>query len=99
MIRSTAGARHWKRIVAGLRVLLSDALPGTPAAIQQAIRQLGLEGVVAKRRASVYHPGKRSGAWLKVKFNRRQEFAVGGFKPNGTSFDSLLVGYYDRRKL
>ena len=56
-------------------------------------------GVVAKRRASVYHPGKRSDAWLKVKFNRRQEFVVGGFKPNGTNFDSLLVGYYDRRKL
>lgn len=88
-----------KRVVAGSRVLLSDALPGTPAAIQQAIRQLGLEGVVAKRRASVYYPGKRSDAWLKVKFNRRQEFVVGGFKPNGTAFDSLLVGYYDRRKL
>ena len=52
-----------------------------------------------KRRSSVYLPGKRTDAWVKVKFNRRQEFVVGGFKPNGTNFDSLLVGYYDRRKL
>src|SRR5207249_3503655 len=69
------------------------------AAIQRAIRQLGLEGVVAKRRSSIYQPGKRTGTWVKVKFNRRQEFVVGGFKPNGANFDSLLVGYYEGRDL
>jgi hypothetical protein len=36
---------------------------------------------------------------VKVKFNRRQEFVVGGFKPNATGFESLLVGYYEGRKL
>ena len=36
---------------------------------------------------------------MKVKFNRRQEFVVGGFKPNATTFESLLVGYYEGRKL
>jgi bifunctional non-homologous end joining protein LigD len=36
---------------------------------------------------------------VKVKFNRRQEFVIGGFKPNADSFESLLVGYYDGRKL
>jgi DNA ligase D-like protein (predicted ligase) len=88
------------RIVAGTPILLSDALPGTTAAIQRAVRRLGLEGVVAKRRSSLYQPGKRTDAWVKVKFNRRQEFVVGGFKPNATNFDSLLVGYYgDDRKL
>src|SRR5436190_7479448 len=87
------------RVVAGSPLLLSDALPGSPAAIQQAIRRLGLEGVIAKRRSSVYVPGKRTEAWLKVKFNRRQELVVGGFKPNATSFDSLLVGHYEGGKL
>jgi DNA ligase D-like protein (predicted ligase) len=87
------------RVVAGSPLLLSDALPGSPAAIQQAIRRLGLEGVIAKRRSSVYVPGKRTEAWLKVKFNRRQELVVGGFKPNATNFDSLLVGYYQGGKL
>jgi DNA ligase D-like protein (predicted ligase) len=86
-------------VVTGSTLLLSDALPGTPAAIQQAVRKLGLEGVVAKRRSSVYVPGKRTEAWLKVKFNRRQEFVVGGFKPNATNFDSLLIGYYEGHKL
>ena len=36
---------------------------------------------------------------MKVKFNRRQEFVVGGFKPNANGFESLLVGYYEGRKL
>jgi DNA ligase D-like protein (predicted ligase) len=85
-------------VVSGSPVLLSDALPGTPAAIEHAVRQLGLEGVVAKRRSSLYIPGKRTAAWVKVKFNKRQEFVVGGFKPSAASFDSLLVGYYDRDK-
>jgi ATP-dependent DNA ligase len=34
-----------------------------------------------------------------VKFNRRQGFVVGGFEPNANGFESLLVGYYEGRKL
>ena len=83
----------------GSRLLRSEPLPGTPAQIEKAVRELHLEGVVAKRRNSRYEPGKRSRSWVKVKFNRRQEFVVGGFKPNANGFESLLVGYYEGRKL
>jgi ATP-dependent DNA ligase len=83
----------------GSRLLRSEPLPGTPEQIEKAVRELHLEGVVAKRRNSRYEPGKRSRAWVKVKFNRRQEFVVGGFKPNASGFESLLVAYYQGRKL
>jgi ATP-dependent DNA ligase len=63
------------------------------------VRQLHLDGVVAKRRDSRYEAGKRSKFWVKVKFNRRREFVVGGFKPNANGFESLLVGYYEGQKL
>jgi bifunctional non-homologous end joining protein LigD len=86
-------------VVTGTRVMRSAPLPGTPAQIEAAVRKLKLEGIVAKRRDSPYEPGKRSRAWVKVKFNRQQEFVVGGFKPNATSFESLLVGYYEGTKL
>jgi bifunctional non-homologous end joining protein LigD len=86
-------------VVRGTRVLRSEPLPGTPAQIERAVRQLGLEGVIAKRRRSSYEPGRRSPSWVKVKFNRRQEFVIGGFKPGGASVDSILVGYYDKRAL
>jgi bifunctional non-homologous end joining protein LigD len=88
-----------RRVVAGSDVLLSDPLPGTAEEIAKAVRDLGLEGVVAKRRRSTYAPGRRSDAWVKVRFAKHQEFVVGGFKPSAVNFDSLLVGYYDGRRL
>ena len=85
--------------VTGTSILLSEPLPGTPAQIERAVRELGLEGVVAKRRSSRYEAGRRSDKWLKVKFSRRQEFVVGGYKPANNGFDSVLVGYYEGRRL
>ena len=85
--------------VRGTSILLSEPLPGTPAQIERAVRELGLEGVVAKRRSSRYEAGRRSGKWLKAKFSRRQEFVVGGYKPANNGFDSVLVGYYEGRRL
>lgn len=86
-------------VVAGSQVLLSAPLPGTVAQITREVKRLGLEGVVAKRRTSRYEPGQRSGAWVKVRFGLRQEFVVGGYKPDAKTFDSLLVGYFDGRQL
>ena len=86
-------------ILNGTRVLNSDPLPGTPAQIERAVRGLQLEGVVAKRRSSLYEPGRRSTSWVKVKFNRRQEFVIGGFKPNAVNFESLVVGYFEGKRL
>jgi bifunctional non-homologous end joining protein LigD len=80
-------------------LLLSKALPGCPADIEQRIRKFKLEGIVAKRRASVYRPEERSPDWVKVRFSPRQEFVVGGYRANGTSFDSVLVGYYSEGEL
>jgi bifunctional non-homologous end joining protein LigD len=86
-------------VVGDSGVLLSDPLPGSASQIEAAVRRLQLEGVVAKRRKSFYEPGRRSGAWIKVRFARHQELIVGGFKPGARTFDSLLVGYYKGRQL
>jgi bifunctional non-homologous end joining protein LigD len=86
-------------VIRGSGILLSEPLPGTPRQIEQAVRRFGLEGVVAKRLDSKYEPGQRSGAWQKVKFQQRQEFVVGGFRPDGRSVDALVVGYYEGERL
>jgi bifunctional non-homologous end joining protein LigD len=39
----------------------------------------GLEGIMAKRAASPYLSGQRSGDWLKIKTARRQEVVIAGF--------------------
>ena len=87
------------KIVPGSGLLLSQALPGTAAQVQAAVEQLGLEGVVAKRRSSRYEPGLRSDSWLKLKLDLQQEFVVGGYRPGPHGVDALLVGYYEKNQL
>jgi bifunctional non-homologous end joining protein LigD len=69
----------------------------------EATREQGLEGVVAKRLDSRYEPGRRTGAWIKVKNTRRQELVIAGWLPGeGRRSDrigALLVGYFDRDEL
>ncbi len=72
---------------------------GDGAALLAAGRAQGLEGVVAKRLDSAYEPGRRGGAWVKVKNTSRQELVIGGWM-TGTGrrrerIGALLVGHYD----
>jgi ATP-dependent DNA ligase len=73
-----------------VEIRLSESIEATAAEIVQAVKQQGLEGVVAKRRDSRYESGKRSGAWVKMRVNKgqgpcdrrlcpeRQQFRFGG---------------------
>ncbi len=72
---------------------------GDGARMYESTRESGLEGVMAKRLASPYRPGRRSADWLKIKHVRTQEVVVGGWTPGegrrrGT-FGSLLLGIPD----
>ena len=73
--------------------------PGDGAALQAASKKQGLEGIIAKRLASPYRPGKRGRDWLKVKNVREQEVVIGGWLPGKGrregELGALLVGYYD----
>jgi bifunctional non-homologous end joining protein LigD len=94
------------------RALLEDVVARLPEPIRlsqvfdagaeemvAAARAQGLEGVVAKRRSSVYEPGQRSGAWAKVRVHQGQELVVGGYVPGARHLDALLVGYHDEQGL
>ena len=67
--------------------------------VLEAVRKLGLEGVVGKRIGSIYEPGERSGAWIKHRTNMEQEFVIGGYIPGARGFDALLVGVYENKQL
>ncbi|WP_075795953.1 DNA ligase D [Massilia putida] len=69
-----------------------------PAQLVVAACQIGLEGVIGKRRDSRYVT-RRSPEWIKLKCGLRQEFVIGGYTdPHGsrTGIGSLLLGYYDK---
>jgi ATP-dependent DNA ligase len=72
---------------------------GANRQVLEAVRKLGLEGVVGKRTDSVYEPGERSGAWIKLRANLEQEFVIGGYIPGARGFDALLVGVYEKKEL
>jgi bifunctional non-homologous end joining protein LigD len=72
---------------------LSEGIEGKAADLIRVAKQLGFEGIVAKRRDTYYESGKRSGAWLKYRVNRGQELVIGGYVP-GNPIDSIIVGYY-----
>jgi bifunctional non-homologous end joining protein LigD len=77
-------------------IRLSEGLRGSKEGLLRVAQQFGLEGLVAKRLNSLYESGRRSGAWVKVKLTRAQDFVVGGYMlPEGNRryFGSLLVGY------
>ncbi len=80
-------------------IRFSESLDAPAAELVRAVKEQGLEGVIAKRRTSLYEPGRRSGAWVKMRINRGQEFVIGGYVPAGKNFDSLIVGYYEGEDL
>jgi bifunctional non-homologous end joining protein LigD len=90
---------HLPGIVGDSGVLISQELPGTAEQVIAAVRRLGLEGVIAKRKDSSYQTAQRSGAWVKLKLDKQQEFVVGGYRPGAHGVDALLVGYYDGKAL
>jgi bifunctional non-homologous end joining protein LigD len=83
-------------------ILFSEHIEGSGIAFFEAAVAHGLEGVMAKRAASLYYPGERSRDWLKVKTRQRQEAVIGGFTdPRRTrkEFGALILGVYEGKDL
>lgn len=75
----------------------SQHIKGKGKEFFQAACQQDLEGIIGKKADSVYR-GSRSGDWIKLKCDKRQEFVIGGYtlsdkKTSGVS--SLLLGVYE----
>ncbi len=86
----------------GKHVLLSDFVEEKGEAYYRVALEKGLEGVMAKRKDSVYESGVRSSSWLKIKKLRSCDCVVFGYtKGSGArseTFGALLLGLYDGEK-
>jgi ATP-dependent DNA ligase len=58
------------------------------------VRQMKIEGLVAKRLGSKYHPGIESDLWLKRRFNQEGKFFIGGYIRGSKDVGELLIGEY-----
>lgn len=83
----------------GEPVRYAPPLDAPLAVLIESVKAQGLEGLVAKRVDSRYEPGLRSGAWLKMRVNRGQEFVIGGYTLGAKTFDALVFGYYEEGRL
>lgn len=80
----------------------SGEISGDVKTLLGEVKKRGLEGLIGKQRGSKYEPGRRSGAWIKLKSLNEQEFVIGGYTPPGGArkyFGAILIGYYENRKL
>jgi bifunctional non-homologous end joining protein LigD len=85
------------------RVHLLDHFEAEGELAFQACTEHGMEGVVAKRRDSIYEAGTRSRNWLKIKATQSDEFVIGGYSQGESkrreTFGSLLLGQYEGNDL
>jgi len=78
-------------------VRLSESIEKSGRAYFRAAQKMGLEGIMAKDSASPYRSGERTGDWLKIKTQKRQEAVVCGFTAPRASrryFGALILGAY-----
>jgi len=77
---------------------ISDVVRGDGRALYDRALDRGWEGLIAKGVDSIYHTGKRTRDWRKLKIVHEQEFVVGGWTESRTAgrpFGALLLGYYE----
>jgi bifunctional non-homologous end joining protein LigD len=83
------------------QIRLTYVVEGTGQALFDSAKDLGFEGVVAKRLGSLYQPGRRTKDWRKIKAVKEQECVILGWTEGSGSrsatFGALLVGAYRAR--
>jgi DNA ligase D-like protein (predicted ligase)/DNA ligase D-like protein (predicted 3'-phosphoesterase) len=86
----------------GTNVLLCDFIEEKGEAYFKSVLEKGLEGVVAKRRDSMYEEGLRTGSWVKIKKLKTCDCVIFGYtkgtESRGATFGALLLGVYDKGK-
>jgi bifunctional non-homologous end joining protein LigD len=84
------------------RIKFSDHVAQEGVLFYDAVKEKGLEGIMAKQAHSVYETGRRSRQWLKVKTRQTQEAVIAGFtEPGGNRryFGALVLGLYEGDEL
>lgn len=81
------------------RIRYSDHFTGDGAGLLEAVKQQGLEGIIAKR-ASSFYESRRASDWVKFKVTNSDSFVLCGFtKGERDLFGALVLGLYDKGEL
>lgn len=75
-------------------ILMSEEVDADGSAFLKLACEMGLEGIIAKKRDAPYRPG-RGGDWLKIKCVQSETFAIVGYEPSPAALGGigrLLLG-------
>src|SRR5919198_6544478 len=81
-------------VLPGAPILVPEHLESDGEPFLDAVREFGLEGIVAKRRDSAYVPGARAADWLKVHVARRMDVVVCGVVHRDGAPHRLICGAF-----
>ena len=87
------------RIVAANELIRVSDHFAQGVSLLEAAKKQGLEGILAKKRASIYEE-RRTHEWLKIKITRTLDCVIGGYTdPEGSRayFGSIVLGLYDKQ--
>jgi DNA ligase D-like protein (predicted ligase)/DNA ligase D-like protein (predicted 3'-phosphoesterase) len=88
-----------ENVKAGKNVVFSVFVEEDGEVFYKATLEKGLEGVIAKKKMSIYEPGRRSGSWLKIKKTKDCDCVIFGYtKGKGirkATFGALILGLYN----
>lgn len=83
-----------KTVIENERLSISRYIETNGVAFYHLVASQELEGIVAKRKTSLYHPGKRTKDWIKIKNLKDNDFVVCGYIPKDNNMTSLILGQY-----
>lgn len=81
------------------RISVSRCIEHDGVAFYQAAANLGLEGIVAKKKDSLYHFGKTTKDWIKMKALLDEDFIVCGYYSKNVHTASVIIGAYRGKRI
>jgi DNA ligase D-like protein (predicted ligase)/DNA ligase D-like protein (predicted 3'-phosphoesterase) len=88
-----------EQVKEGKHVVLSRYVEEEGTVYYDAALRMGVEGIMAKKKDSLYQPGLRSGSWLKIKRLLSCDCVVFGYTEGegnrANTFGALILGLYD----
>lgn len=86
-------------VTEGDRLAVSKYIERNGTQFYRLVEQKGLEGIVAKRKGSLYKMGERTKDWVKIKNLKDEDFVVLGYLPKESNVTSILLGQYGGDRL
>ncbi len=87
-----------KNVKEGFNLSISRYLSTSGVAFFELAKKENLEGIVAKKKDGLYHIGKRTHDWIKIKVMQDEDLLVLGYQPDEDGkVKDLILGYYDNK--